>query len=320
MVRQAKLCCVRVSGLVTLLIISTLIIARIALDNDVAHDAAILTMATDNAAGRIHEQNEQIRERYLHLIEMALTGSLHDEIGSCGGGKGGCDLSQVKPFDPKLRDEGRDWPPLGHTMIGHKRMRNIKMVLQAVIKDNIQGSFAELGVWRGGACIYAKAIFDMYDQKNRTVHVFDAFSKLPGYGASSDFLMNSEVTVKHNFEKYGVMDESVIFHVGLFKDTVPAFSRNITSKMAVLRIDGNFYDSYQDALYYLYESVPVGGFVIFDDVMSHRMVMACWQDFKREQGLPENLTQIDVHSAYFRKERDIHIDFKFFRPPQDANK
>ena len=39
--------------------------------------------------------------------------------------------------------------------------------------------------------------------------------------------------------------------------------------IAVLRIDGNFYDSYQDAMYYLYEYVPVGGFVIFDDYFTH---------------------------------------------------
>lgn len=39
--------------------------------------------------------------------------------------------------------------------------------------------------------------------------------------------------------------------------------------IAVLRVDGNFYDSYQDAMYYMYDVVRIGGIMIFDDVMSH---------------------------------------------------
>jgi len=41
---------------------------------------------------------------------------------------------------------------------------------------------------------------------------------------------------------------------------------------------------YQEAMYYFYERVPVGGYVIFDDVRSHPEVMAFWKDFKRNQG------------------------------------
>ena len=54
--------------------------------------------------------------------------------------------------------------------------------------------------------------------------MFDAFSKIPGYKGAQDFLMNSEESVKHNFVKYGVMDNQVVFHVGLFKDTLPALA------------------------------------------------------------------------------------------------
>jgi len=63
----------------------------------------------------------------------------------------------------------------------------------------------------------------------------------------------------------------------------------------------------------------VGGYVIFDDVMSHRAVMACWIDFKTDQGLPETLTRIDKHSAYFQKIADTRIDPTKQHPPQDVN-
>ena len=166
----------------------------------------------------------QLQEAYLHLVEMAVTGSLTDEAGTCNGGPGGCALANVKPYDASERENGNDWPPFGHTMVGHKRLWNVNMTLRTVFANNVPGDFVELGVWRGGVCIYAKAMINMFAQKNREVHVFDAFSKIPGYKGAQDFLMNSEESVKHNFVKYGVMDNQVVFHVGLFKDTLPALA------------------------------------------------------------------------------------------------
>ena len=78
--------------------------------------------------------------------------------------------------------------------------------------------------------------------------------------------------------------------MGLFQKTVPLIESDpLLSKIAVFRIDGNFYDSYADALYYGYEKVPVGGIVIFDDVFSHAAVMRAWLDFKGDQGLSETV-------------------------------
>ena len=127
--------------------------------------------------------------------------------------------------------------------------------------------------------------------------------------------MVSEADVKHNFDKYQVLDDNVHFYKGLFKDTVSIFQ----GQLAVLRIDSNFYDSYQEVLYYLYPKVPVGGIVIFDDILTHRAVMQCWNDFKTDQGLPEDLTPIDDDATWFQTTVAIDVDFKQFKPPRDAN-
>lgn len=262
-----------------------------------------------------------LAHKYLHLVEMAVTGSLIDEAGRCNGGAGGCAIANTILYDASLRFKGNDWPPFGHTMIGHQRLHNIRMALKTVVHERVEGHFAELGVWRGGACIYAKALLDVLNQNSRKVFVFDAFESLPNYGATSSFLENSEETVRHNFAKYALLDERVIFHKGVFKDSVPSFNKaNPGMQLAVLRIDGNFYDSYQDALYFLYGFVPVGGFVIFDDIRSHPAVQNCWNDFKKDQGLPEELTIIDDHSAYFRKTVHVQIQFSYFKPPRDVNR
>ncbi len=52
---------------------------------------------------------------------------------------------------------------------------------------------------------------------------------------------------------------------------------------------------------------------------THKAVTQFWNDFKNEQGLPENLTRIDVHSAWFIKVKNVKIDFKYFKKPRDAN-
>jgi O-methyltransferase len=78
-------------------------------------------------------------------------------------------------------------------------------------------------------------------------------------------------------------------------------------------VDGNFYGSYQDAMYNLYDKVPVGGIVIFDDVFSHRNVRKFWADFRKDQGITETLVRIDKHSGWFRKQREVTLDWSKFK-------
>lgn len=248
---------------------------------------------------------------YLNLAEMAVTGSLMDEIGRCNGG--GCALEQAAPYNYSLRFRGNDWPPIGHTMVGHMRLHNVKAAIEAVVSAGIPGDFAELGVWRGGASIYAQLVLKCLGQMEaRRALIFDAFEALAGkqvYGKASNFLSVTEHEVKHNFEKYGVLNTAHFFK-GLFSDSLPKFAKQYRTEgrtIAVLRVDGNFYSSYQDVLYELYRFVPVGGIVIFDDVMSHKGVQQFWIDFTRDYSMKELLHPIDDHSAWFRKERVVHV-------------
>jgi len=282
------------------------------------------TILQSNSQVTRRESNDNIKERYLKLIEMAVTGSLTDEAGSCLETSPSCNVT--KPFNASLREDGADWPPFGHTMVGHLRLRNVRTAIEETIANHIPGDFVELGVWRGGTCIYAKALYDVAGEVSRKVHLFDAFGEVPAFDANpvykerSKFLAVSMEAVKHNFEKYGVLDDGVQFHKGLFKDTLPAFiASDPQQQVAVLRIDGNFYDSYQDALYSLYPMVPVGGIVIFDDVGEDGTPMRAWLDFKSDNGLPEKLSKIDHSGRWFRKEKDTKIDPQKRRPPRDAN-
>lgn len=270
---------------------------------------------------RLSNSNWNMTYQYLRLVAMAVSGSLTDvEAGRCNGGPGGCAITNLAPYDSYLREVGKDWPPFGHTMVGRRRLQNIEDAITDVVFNSVPGDFAELGVWRGGSCIVAKAVLNALGQHDRNVLVFDAFERISNYGHMTEFLAVNESTVRHNFEKYGVLDDHVIFYKGMFKDTVPGYRANFSdSRLAVLRVDGNFYDSYQDALYYLYDLVSVGGYIIFDDILTHPPVMQAWKDFKADQKIPEDIVHIDLDSAYIKKVKDVRVDMKKMKPPRDAN-
>jgi len=58
--------------------------------------------------------------------------------------------------------------------------------------------------------------------------------------------------VRRNFARFGLLDEQVMFIPGLFKDTLP---KAPVDRLAVLRLDGDMYESTIQALDSLYDKV-----------------------------------------------------------------
>ena len=272
-------------------------------------------------------KSSDIITRYLKLGRETLTGTLYDDVPACSWNQkqhwpkivnrvvGHCPIEALVPLTRASLEAGGVWPIVGHTMVGHRRLENIESAVRSVVSRDIDGHFAELGVWRGGASIYARMVLDSLEQSNRKVFVFDAFDILKEYGPAKIYLMNSEDEVRHNFENYDVSD-GVEYFKGLFQDTTPLFASKLketNEKLAVFRIDGNFYFSYEDAMYNLYEYVPVGGVVIFDDIISHADVQKFWNDFTNDYSLPEKIHPIDHASGWFTKIKPVVLDPKLKR-------
>jgi hypothetical protein len=151
---------------------------------------------------------------------------------------------------------------------------------------------------------------------NRDLYLYDAFEMIPGYGGHKWYLYNSQEDVEHNFDLFSLLNRNIHFVKGFFLDTVSQWTKG--KPIAVLHVHENFYDSYSDIMYAMYEDVAVGRIVIFDDVMSHRAVMNFWVDFINDQGIKEELNRIDKHSAWFRKRDAVQIDSLKKHPPQDV--
>jgi hypothetical protein len=177
-----------------------------------------------------------------------------------------------------------------------------------MLMDDIDGDFIETGVWRGGACIYMKAILDAHGDQRRRVFVADSFQGLPRPNAAeypSDKgdihhtypqLAVSRQDVEDNFRRYGLLDDRVVFLEGWFKDTLPAAS---IGKLAVLRLDGDMYESTLQALNALYHKVSRGGAVIIDDFFLQPCREAV-NEFRAAHGIESTILPIDGWAVWWR--------------------
>jgi O-methyltransferase len=223
-------------------------------------------------------------------------------------------LSICKIRNPSMEDRlnGKDWPGYADTMIGMKRLDNIELCLYDIEYLNIPGDLIETGVWRGGACIWMKALLNLHktwdDKGTRKIFVADSFSGLPRPDRHQDngsrFHLSHELaipleTVKANFEKYGLLDDDVIFLPGWFKDTLPTLDKD--QRFALIRLDGDMYGSTIDALVNLYPKLSVGGFCIIDDYYAVRECKQAVDDFRNETGVIDEIIDIDGMAIYWRK-------------------
>ncbi len=216
-------------------------------------------------------------------------------------------LVQVNQFDASIRNEGKDWPFIGYTMIGDLRLENIRHCVDDVLKNRIPGDFIETGVWRGGATIFMRALLKLYDITNRKVWVADSFEGLPppkdandGWDLSDvELLKVSLEEVKSNFAKFGLLDEQVDFLKGWFCDTLPCAP---IQELAILRLDGDMYHSTMDALKNLYPKVSRGGYVMVDDYNSWPCCKKAVTDFLEMNSLKPEIKPVDWAGAYWQVE------------------
>lgn len=200
------------------------------------------------------------------------------------------------------------------------------LVAEQAIQAELQGAFVECGVAAGAlACTLAYAIQKHRQTHLRKVHLFDSFDGIPyagpkdvdqpGFGhiimdqhlpiaerlKSSGISIGTQEQVKHNIQKWGVGDVDFVFHPGWFQHTLPNLDiPNAIGQIAVLRLDGDLYESTECCMKYLYPHVVPGGYVIHDDYPMEGSYLAFHEYFK-DSKLPELSLGVDTGAAVWRK-------------------
>jgi hypothetical protein len=249
-------------------------------------------------------------EMYLDLLKRSLTGTI---FGSEPDTEQDNELRFVHQFvQHYIRGEAVSMLPV-------VRFDNVQSCLASVLSDGIPGDVIETGVWRGGATIFMRAMLKVHGVTDRTVWVADSFEGLPVPDADKFPIEAKAVTgpmmktqmnnlaasledVQANFRAYGMLDDRVRFLKGWFKDTLPNAP---IERLAMLRLDGDLYESTMDGLTNLYDKVSPGGFVIIDDY-GEEMWTYCAKavdEFRASRTIRAPLVRVDSRCWYWRKER-----------------
>lgn len=218
-------------------------------------------------------------------------------------------LQKMADGSRRSAHELRNLIELSHSMIGKARLDNLQQCMETVLGENIPGDFIETGIWRGGACIFMRGVLAAYDVTDRIVWAADSFEGVPSPTWSQDAGFNisrnvlpvlavPQEDVQQLFQRYGLLDNKVQFLKGWFRDSLPVAP---IEKLAILRLDGDLYESTMTALVPLYDKVSAGGFVIVDDYGSCPPCKQAIDDFRAERGITDALQVIDRQSVFWRK-------------------
>jgi O-methyltransferase len=172
-----------------------------------------------------------------------------------------------------------------YTMTSIERMYALYNAVLYVLHNNIKGDFVECGVWRGGSSMLVARMMSNRKITDRKIFLYDTFEgmseptsndfDLEGNKAS-DMLAENEhnksesvwcladiADVRHNLSLTGFNQDSIIFVKGKVEDTLPD---NLPgNKIALLRLDTDWYESTKHELEHLYPELSVNGALIIDD-------------------------------------------------------
>jgi hypothetical protein len=202
------------------------------------------------------------------------------------------------------------------TMLPMVRLQNIRECIETIVAEGIAGDLIETGVWRGGGCIFMRACLNALGATERVVWVADSFEGLPDPSPDREKeakfhhgkmmqdhyhkMAASFEEVSANFVRYGAMGDNVRFLKGWFADTLPNAP---VERLALMRLDGDYYDSTMDALNALYSRLSPGGFVIIDDYGEDTWT-DCRQavdEFRDTHAITAPIIVVDSKCVFWRK-------------------
>ena len=214
-------------------------------------------------------------------------------------------ISNVKIFINKIISNN-------FTLVNSERLTNLYN--QCLKFKSTKYSFVECGVARGG-CL---AMMAYYSGSENKIFGFDSFEGMPeitdigdynrscpltDFGKVGDNLSGGIQNVYNTFNSLNLNMNNVTLIKGFFEDTLNIES-NIDNigDIAILRLDGDWYESTKICLEKLYNKVVNGGIIIIDDYGHFIGAKQATDEFRKKNNIISPLIQTDYTEYYWTKE------------------
>ena len=200
-----------------------------------------------------------------------------------------------------------------YTMTSWERLYSLHSAVRYIVKASIPGDFLECGVWRGGSMMMAALtllalgctdkrlyLFDTYEgllKPNKTLDVdvwgnsgMEAWQPHRKSDESSNWAYASLEEVRANMESTGYPMDNVFFVKGMVEETLPA---KAVDKIAMLRLDTDWYSSTRHELEQLYPRLSQNGILILDDYGHFLGARKATDEYFATLNIPPLLTRVD---------------------------
>jgi O-methyltransferase len=189
-------------------------------------------------------------------------------------------LALPPDFDEEIAETVRAVGP--YTMTTPERIFGLCNAVRYVVRNGIDGAIVECGVWRGGSMMAAARTLLAMGNATYDLYLFDTFAGMTApskrdrtwSGESADVLLQAAreddwvravaplAAVRAALEQTGYPTERLHLVEGPVETTIPGFA---PERIAILRLDTDWYASTRHELEHLYPRLAHGGVIIIDD-------------------------------------------------------
>jgi hypothetical protein len=205
---------------------------------------------------------------------------------------------------------------LEYSLVGWQGMEATYDCTKRVIDEKVIGDFVECGVAQGGSALLIALINQKFGDGARRLWLFDSYEGLPD-PTLEDFkggktgehvrplpkgscLGTIEEVSRLLFESYGLPRGSIELVKGWFQATLPV-TRARVGPVALLRLDGDWYESTKVCLETMFDQVSERGYVILDDYFTCFGCKRATDEFLAARGKHYPIIPDGRGGAYFRK-------------------
>lgn len=216
-----------------------------------------------------------------------------------------------KPIYLKCRD---------YTMTSYERMYSMYKATEYIFNNNIKGSIVECGVWKGGSLMTALLTLIKNHETKRKIYAYDTFAGMAQptkkdvrIGKEQELAINewrrnqpclqagrqekinkwtysSLKEVNQNLYSTNYPKKNLLFVKGKVEETIPKI---LPEKIALLRLDTDWYASTYHELKYLYPLLSLHGILIIDDYGHWRGCKEAVDQYFKEKRIHILLNRID---------------------------